>query len=80
MPGCVKNVNICSQTLPKMYLQSFQKAPVVKQIEKHLKYWNLYLKIMVLKCPKRDTEEHPESLQKNISSAHYNFLSITQRP
>ena len=63
-----------------MYLQSFQKAPIVKELEKHLKYWNLYLKIIVLKCPKRDIEEHPESLQKNISSLHYNSLSTTQRP
>ena len=35
---------------------------------------------MVLKCPKHDKEEHPESLQKNIRSAHYNPLSTTQRP
>ena len=55
-----------AETPPKMYLQSFQKAPIVKELEKYLKYWNLYLKIMVLKCPKLDTEEHPESLEKNI--------------
>ena len=65
-----------------MYLQCFQKAIIVKELEKHLKYCNLYLKIMVLKCPKGDTEEPPKSLhvQKNMSTAHYNSLSTTPRP
>ena len=63
-----------------MYLPSFQKAPIVKELEKYLNYWNLYLKIMVLKRPKLHTEEHPESIQKNKRSAHYNSSGTTQRP
>ena len=58
-------------------------APTVKELEKHLKYCNLLqcLKIMVLKRPKLNIEEHPKGLKKNIlNSAHYNSLSTTQRP
>ena len=47
-----------------MYLQSFQMAPIVKELEKHLKYCNLYLEIMVLKHAKLDKEEHPKGLKK----------------
>ena len=54
-------------------------APFVKELEKHPKYCNLYLKIIVLKHPKMEMEEHPKGLKK-IGSTHYNSFSTTQRP
>ena len=47
-------------------------APFVKELEKHPKYCNLYLKIIVLKHPKLEMEDHPKGLKKeHISSTHY---------
>ena len=56
---------------PKLDREKHPKGlPVVKELEKHLKYWNLYLKIMVR--PKLDI---PKAYKRTYSSVHYNSLS-----
>ena len=57
-------------------------APIVKELEKHLKYCNLFAMFENngSQTPKTQYRRTSQRLkEEHISSAHYNSLSITQR-
>ena len=58
-------------------------APIVKELEKHLKYCNFLAMFENIgsQTPKTQYRRTPQRLkEEHISSAHYNSLTTKQRP